>query len=626
MWTESSESPCLGSVPVIKGKFEAMPKSAQRFVAKWVEICKPTGVYICDGSKEEREELTKKLVELGSLHKLPPYENNYITCTDPSDVARVESKTWICSEHKHDTVPDVAPGVKGVLGQWISPNDLNTEIKDRYPGCMEGRVLYVIPFSMGPIGSPLSKVGIEITDSIYVVLCMIIMTRMHPDVWKVIESSKEFVRCVHSVGCPTSSHRKIVNHWPCNPEKTLISHVPKERLIMSFGSGYGGNSLLGKKCFALRIAGCIAHDEGWLAEHMLIMSVTNPKGEEKFIAAAFPSACGKTNMAMLEPSLPGWKVQCVGDDIAWMRFDEHGVLRAINPEAGFFGVAPGTNAKTNPNAMATCMKNTVFTNIAQTKDGHIFWEGLEDQYSPDTEIITWLGDHVKLSDKSKDPKAHPNSRFCCPANQCPIIHPKWEDPKGVPISAIIFGGRRPEGIPLVLQSFDWKHGVMLGAALKSEATAAAEFKGKQVMHDPMAMRPFVGYNFGHYLNHWLSMEKPSHKMPLIYHVNWFRLNKQGKFVWPGFGQNIRVIDWILRRVNGEDIGVNSPIGILPKKGSINFDGINVDWDENFSLPKDYLLEDVDETMKYLHEQVGKDLPAVIQNELNNQRERIQSQL
>ncbi|KAH8856717.1 Phosphoenolpyruvate carboxykinase [GTP] [Schistosoma japonicum] len=471
MWVENNDSPCLGSVPVIKGKFKKCLRMLSALLPNGlVEICKPTGVYICDGSKEEKQELTEKLIELGSLHKLPPYENNYITCTDPKDVARVESKTWICSEHKKDTVPDVAPGVHGVLGQWISPDDLNTEIHDRYPNCMEGRVLYVIPFSMGPIGSPLSKVGIELTDSIYVVLCMTIMTRMHPKVWNVIESSKEFVRCVHSVGCPTSSNLK--NNWPCNPEKTLISHVPKERLIMSFGSGYG------KKCFALRIAGCIARDEGWLAEHMLIMSVTNPKGEEKFIAAAFPSACGKTNMAMLEPSVPGWKVQCVGDDIAWMRFDEHGVLRAINPEAGFFGVAPGTNKKTNPNAMATCMKNTIFTNIGQTKDGHIFWEGLEDQYSPDTEIITWLGDHVKLSDKSKDPKAHPNSRFCCPANQCPIIHPKWEDPQGVPISALIFGGRRPSGIPLVMQSFDWKHGVMLGAALKSEATAAAEFTGK----------------------------------------------------------------------------------------------------------------------------------------------------
>nr|CAH8867648.1 unnamed protein product [Trichobilharzia regenti] len=330
MWVEGNETPSLGSVPVTEGKFEDMPKNAQRFVAKWVGICKPTSVYICDGSEKQKNELIEKLLKNGSMHRLPPYENNFITCTDPKDVARVESKTWICSEHQKDTVPDVAPGVKGVLGQWISPENLNVEIKDRYPGCMEGQVMYVIPFSMGPVGSPLSKVGIEITDSIYVVLCMTIMTRMCPEVWKVIESSKEFVRCVHSVGCPASSTHKIVNNWPCNPEKTLISHVPKERLIMSYGSGYGGNSLLGKKCFALRIAGCIAHDEGWLAEHMLIMSVTNPKGEEKFIAAAFPSACGKTNMAMLEPALPGWKVQCVGDDIAWMRFDENVSRTLIN--------------------------------------------------------------------------------------------------------------------------------------------------------------------------------------------------------------------------------------------------------------------------------------------------------
>ncbi|CAL8070758.1 unnamed protein product [Calicophoron daubneyi] len=617
--------PDLGDIPVIKGNFLTLPKDAQIFIGKWVGICKPKALYIFDGSKRDADELIKSMCAEGVLQPLRAYENNYICRTNPKDVARVESRTWICAPSKYDIVPHVAEGASGSLGQWISPEDLNTALKDRLPGCMAGRTMYVIPFSMGPVGSPLSKVGIELTDSKYVVACMYIMTRVKPEVWSVMEKTGEFVRCVHSVGSPLSPGGTDCV-WPCNPEKTIITHIPADRMIISFGSGYGGNSLLGKKCFALRIAGSIAHDEGWLAEHMLIMSVTSPQGDEKFIAAAFPSACGKTNMAMLNSALPGWKIQCVGDDIAWMRFDKEGVLRAINPESGFFGVAPGTNNKTNPNALATCMKNTVFTNIAESADGRFFWEGLEKDFDPDTEVTTWLNDKVKISDKTHDPKAHPNSRFCCPAGQCPIIHPAWEDPEGVPISAIVFGGRRPEGIPLVLQSFDWKHGVMLGAAVKSEATAAAEFKGKVVMHDPMAMRPFVGYNFGHYLEHWLQMEKPGRKMPLIFHVNWFRLDKSGDFVWPGFGDNIRVIEWMLRRVKGEDVGVRSPIGILPKKGSISFDGISADWDANFSLPKAYLEEDIQETMKYFEEQVGSDLPETIRQEVMKQMERIQAEL
>ncbi|THD24832.1 Phosphoenolpyruvate carboxykinase GTP [Fasciola hepatica] len=635
LWQETSEKivevheivvPKLGSVPVTRGNFAELPLCAQTFIGHWLEVCQPTSLHICDGSVDEGEKMVHQLREQGVLTKLTQYHENYLCRTDPKDVARVESKTFICTPNKYDVVPHLPEGVKGVLGQWISPDDLNKALSERLPGCMKGRPMYAIPFSMGPVGSPLGKVGIELTDSSYVALCMRIMTRVNPKVWDIIQQNQDYVRCVHSVGFPLPSERPIINHWPCNPEKTIISHIPDEKTIISYGSGYGGNSLLGKKCFALRIAGKIAHDEGWLAEHMLIMSVTNPQGQEKFIAAAFPSACGKTNMAMLEPALPGWKIQCVGDDIAWMRFNKDGVLHAINPEYGFFGVAPGTNYKTNPNAIKTCLSNTIFTNVAESEDGRFFWEGLEDEFSPETEIITWLGHRVKLSDKSHDPKSHPNSRFCCPASQCPIIHPKWEDPEGVPISAIIFGGRRPEGIPLVLQSFDWKHGVMLGAALKSEATAAAEFTGKVVMHDPMAMRPFVGYNFGKYLEHWLQMERPGRKMPLIFHVNWFRLNEQGKFVWPGFGDNIRVIDWMLRRVDGEEVGVKSPIGIIPRAGSINLEGLNVNWDSVFSLPKSYLLEDVDETLRYLEEQVGGDLPQTIRQELVNQRGRIEQNL
>ncbi|KAM7534878.1 hypothetical protein Aperf_G00000105127 [Anoplocephala perfoliata] len=622
LWNEKKEA-CQPHF--VKGKLEDIPEVARLFVSHWANICKPDSIFICDGSQAEADKMTEDLVKAGNLRKLKAYENNYLCCTDPKDVARVESKTFISTPDQYSTVPHVAPGVKGILGQWMSPKDLDTAVRDRYPGCMKGRTMYVIPFSMGPIGSPLAKYGIQITDSLYVALCMRIMTRVSPKVLDHIKKDGAFVRCLHSIGLPEPHPGvKVINNWPCNPEKTLITQVPDERLIMSFGSGYGGNSLLGKKCFALRIASRIAYDEGWMAEHMLITSVTNPKGEEKFVCAAFPSACGKTNMAMLTPSLPTWKIMCVGDDIAWMRFNDKGELRAINPESGFFGVAPGTNHKTNPNAMESCMKNSVLTNVAETDDGRFFWEGLEHEYDADTPLTTWLGEKTTVGAKSASPKAHPNSRFCCPASQCPIIHPKWEDPEGVPVSVIMFGGRRPEGIPLVYEARSWQHGVMVGAQVKSEATAAAEFKGRQVMHDPMAMRPFMGYNFGKYLEHWLSMDKPGRHLPKIFHVNWFRLDKNGRFVWPGYGDNIRVIEWCLRRCNNEDIAVDSPIGLLPKKGSIDTKGLTCNWDDIFSLDKKYLLEDIEETTKFLDDQVGQDLPKVIRDELAAQRKRIEA--
>ena len=488
--------------------------------------------------------------------------------------------------------------------------------------------MYVIPFSMGPVGGPLSKNGVQLTDFNYVVLCMRIMTRVSSLVWKSIEQSGgEFVQCVHTIGSPRPLQRRVINHWPCNPEKIIITHFPADRRVVSYGSGYGGNSLLGKKCFALRIASVIARDEGWMAEHMLIMGVTAPGAgddEERFIAAAFPSACGKTNMCMMTPTLPGWRIRCIGDDIAWMRFDAVGRLRAINPEAGFFAVAPGTNNKTNPMAMATAQHDTIFTNVAMTQDGGVFWEGMEKEINPDTAITTWLGEQWKIGMPGK--AAHPNSRFCSPASRCPIIHPRWEDPEGFPIDAIVFGGRRPTGVPLVFEAFSWAHGVMLGAALKSEATAAAEHTGRQIMHDPMAMRPFMGYNFGEYLAHWLSMEKPARKMPKVFHVNWFRLDANGKFVWPGFGENIRVVDWMCRRMTAptDDTTVRpSAVGLLPTKGSMNLEGLDkIDWDELFSLPKDYWMEDIAETKKFLEEQVGCDLPAEIMKQLADQEARI----
>lgn len=610
----------LVQVPVVKGDFSSVPIKVQQFIARYVQICRPKGIYICDGSLEEAEDLTEKLVERGTLVKLEKMENCYLCRTDPADVARVESKTFIVTREKFVAVPHVKEGAKGILGQWMSPEGMDKELGTRLPGCMKGRVMYVIPFSMGPVGGPLSKIGVQLTDFNYVVLSMRVMTRVSTRIWDILGNG-EFVQCVHSIGAPRPLERKVINHWPCNPERIIISQFPDERKIISYGSGYGGNSLLGKKCFALRIASCIAKDEGWLAEHMLIMSATNPAGEEKFIAAAFPSACGKTNMAMLTPSLPGWKIKCIGDDIAWMRFDKNGRLRAINPEAGFFGVAPGTNNKTNPMAMATCQSNTIFTNVGMTEDGGVFWEGMEKEIDPKTNVTTWLGEQWKVGMPGK--AAHPNSRFCTPAEQCPIIHPKWEDAEGVPIDAIIFGGRRPEGVPLVFESFSWEHGVLVGAALKSEATAAAEHKTKEVMHDPMAMRPFMGYNFGDYLRHWLSLNKPERQMPKIFHVNWFRLDDNGKFLWPGYGENVRVIDWICRRVAGEDIAAPSPIGLLPKENSLNLDGLGkIKFDELFSLPKTYWKEDIVETRKFLEEQVGIDLPSPILRQLEEQEARI----
>ncbi|UJR32745.1 hypothetical protein I4U23_020204 [Adineta vaga] len=614
----------IGDIPITKGDFQSLPVQAQKWIAQMVQLCTPRGVYICDGSDEEAEMVTLKLLERGTLTKLTKYENNYICWTDPRDVARVESKTYIVTDDKYASIPHSRDGVKCALGLWMSPEDMKKELDDRLPGCMAGRMMYIIPFSMGPIGSPLSKIGIQVTDSNYVLLSMRVMTRVSSEIWKHLKHGEEFVKCLHSMGCPRPHAQKVINNWPCNPEKTLIVHFPDIRKVISYGSGYGGNSLLGKKCFALRIAGRIAYDEGWMAEHMLIMSITNPTGEEKFVAAAFPSACGKTNLAMITPTLPGYTVRVVGDDIAWMRFDKKtGELRAINPEAGFFGVAPGTNMKTNPNAMLTCMKNSIFTNVGETADGGFYWEGLEDETPPGTEIISWTGETYKLGEDKTKKSSHPNARFCCPARQCPIIHDKWEHPDGVPISAIIFGGRRPEGVPLVIESFDWKHGVFLASQLKSETTAAAEHTGKQIMHDPFAMRPFVGYNFGHYIQHWLDFEKePKNKLPKIFHVNWFRLDENNKFLWPGFGENIRVLDWIIRRTNGEDIAEASPVGFIPKKDSINLQGLVVDWDKLMSLPKEYWMNDIEETSKWLDEQLGDDLPKDIRQQIEMQKQRL----
>ncbi|NWT18847.1 PCKGC protein, partial [Vireo altiloquus] len=598
---------------VVQGDLESLSPEARDFIETNAKLCQPECIHICDGSEEENKKILDIMVEQGMIKKLNKYENCWLALTDPRDVARIESKTVIITQEQRDTTPLPKTGTSQ-LGRWMSEEDFEKAFNTRFPGCMQGRTMYVIPFSMGPIGSPLSKIGIELTDSPYVVASMRIMTRMGTDVLKALGNG-EFVKCLHSVGCPLPLKEPLINNWPCNPELTLIAHLPDRREIISFGSGYGGNSLLGKKCFALRIASRLAKEEGWLAEHMLILGITNPEGKKKYFAAAFPSACGKTNLAMMNPSLPGWKIECVGDDIAWMKFDEQGNLRAINPENGFFGVAPGTSVKTNPNAIKTIFKNTIFTNVAETSDGGVYWEGIDEPLPAGVTVTSWK--NKDWTPDNGEPCAHPNSRFCSPARQCPIMDPAWESPEGVPIEGIIFGGRRPAGVPLVYEAFNWKHGVFVGAAMRSEATAAAEHKGKIIMHDPFAMRPFFGYNFGKYLAHWLSMaHRPAAKLPRIFHVNWFRKDSQGKFLWPGFGENSRVLEWMFNRIEGKASAKPTAIGYIPTDAALNLKGLeDVNLTELFDISKEFWEKEVEEIKQYFEVQVNADLPYEIEREL-----------